>query len=150
MLRSTPKNWQIFLIIDGQISWYSEKAEVMPVCTKDDMNDKIIVQWVNHPIYQKYLKNLFTLKLIHIYMSDKFSKYLKRFCKNHNAQHALLNIIENWKSNINKGNKIGTIFMDLSKVFKTLHHSLLTLSCIMLWNGQIYFKSLAVSTPQDF
>ena len=58
-------------------------------------------------------------------MSDKFSKYLTGFRKNHNTQHALLNMIENWKSNLNKGNKIGAIFMDLSKAFDTLDHSLL-------------------------
>ena len=58
-------------------------------------------------------------------MSDKFSKYLTRFRKDHNTQHALLNMIENWKSNLNKGNKIGAIFMDLSKVFDTLDRSLL-------------------------
>ena len=32
---------------------------------------------------------------INLYMSDKFSKYLTVFCKNHNTQH--------------KGNKIGAI-----------------------------------------
>ena len=58
-------------------------------------------------------------------MSDKFSKYPTGLRKNHNAQHALLNIIENWKSNVDKGNKVGTIFMDLSKAFDTLDYSLL-------------------------
>ena len=56
-------------------------------------------------------------------MSDKFSIYPTRFRKNHNTQHALLNMIENWKSNLNKGNKLGAIFMDLSKAFNTLDHS---------------------------
>ena len=58
-------------------------------------------------------------------MSDKFSKYLTEFSKNHNTQHALLNKTENWKSNLNKGNKIGAMFMDLSKAFDILDHSLL-------------------------
>ena len=40
---------------------------------------------------------------INTFMSYKLSKYLTGFRKNHNAQHALLNIIENWKSNPNKG-----------------------------------------------
>ena len=62
---------------------------------------------------------------INTYMSDKFSRYLTGFRKNHNTQHALLNMIENWKSNLNKRKRIGTIFMDLSKVFDTLDHSLL-------------------------
>ena len=34
-------------------------------------------------------------------MNDKFSKYLTGFRKNYNTQHALLNMIQNWKSNLN-------------------------------------------------
>ena len=34
-------------------------------------------------------------------------------------------MIENWKSNLNEGNKIGTIFLDLCKAFDTLDHLLL-------------------------
>ena len=52
---------------------------------------------------------------INSYMSDKFSKYLAGFCKNHNTKNALLNMTKNWKSHLNKGNKIGAIFMDLAK-----------------------------------
>ena len=49
-------------------------------------------------------------------MSDKFSKYLTGFRKNHNTQHALLNMIENWKSNLNKGNEIGTYLWTCPKL----------------------------------
>ena len=58
-------------------------------------------------------------------MGDKFSKYLRGFRKNHNTQHVLINMIENWKSNLDKGKRIGAIFMDLAKAFNTLDHSLL-------------------------
>ena len=34
---------------------------------------------------------------INTYISDKFSKNLTGFRKNHNTQHVLLNMIENWK-----------------------------------------------------
>ena len=51
---------------------------------------------------------------INTYISDKFSKNLAGFRKNHNTQHVLLNMIENWKIDLNKRNKIGTIFMDNS------------------------------------
>ena len=57
-------------------------------------------------------------------MSDKFSKYLTGFRKNHNTKPALLNLTENWKSNLNKRNKVRAIFMDLSKTFDTLEHFL--------------------------
>ena len=81
-----------------------KKAEVMPV---SKVFEKLIYSQIN------------------TYMSDKFSKYLTGFCKNHNTQHALLNMIENWKGNLNKGNKIGSISIDLSKAFDTLDQSLL-------------------------
>ena len=48
---------------------------------------------------------------INTYVSDKFSKYLTAFRKNHNTRH--------------KENKIGAIFMDFSNAFDTLNHSLL-------------------------
>ena len=34
-------------------------------------------------------------------------------------------MIENWKRNLNKGNEIGIVFMDLCKAFDTLDHTLL-------------------------
>ena len=57
--------------------------------------------------------------------SGKFPKYLTGFRKNHNTQHALLNMVENWKSNLNKRNKIGAILKGFSKDFDTLDHCLL-------------------------
>ena len=51
------------------------------------------------------------------YMKNKFSIYLTGFRKNHSTQHALLKMIETWKSKLNTGNKVGVIFMDLSKAF---------------------------------
>ena len=48
-----------------------KNVEVTPVYKKVDVNDKQNYRPVNYPIYQKYLKNVFTLKLIYI-----FSKYL--------------------------------------------------------------------------
>ena len=58
-------------------------------------------------------------------MKVKFFKYLIGFRKNQNTKYALLNMIENWKSNQNKRNKIRATFMDLSKDFNTLDHSIL-------------------------
>lgn len=56
-------------------------------------------------------------------MSDKFSKYQTGFRKNNNQQHVLRNMIENWKRNPNKGNKVGAILLNLSIAFDTLDHS---------------------------
>ena len=55
------------------------------------------------------------------FIETKFSKFLTGFRKNHNAQNALLRMIENWKMQLNKRNRIGVIVMDLSKTFDTLN-----------------------------
>ena len=48
-------------------------------------------------------------------MNPKLSKYITGFQKNHNTQHALLKIIETWKSKLNYANKTDTLIMDLPK-----------------------------------
>ena len=58
-------------------------------------------------------------------MKNKFSPYLCGFKKNHNAQYLLLKMIENWKKQLDNSEKVGVIFMDLSKAFDTINHSLL-------------------------
>ena len=109
----------------GKFPSILKNAEIMPVYKKDDMDEKRNYRPVSTlSNLSKVFENLIYSQ-IKTYMSDKFSKYLTEFRKNHNTQHALLNMIENWKSNLNKGNKIGAIFMDLYKAFDTLDHSLL-------------------------
>ena len=62
---------------------------------------------------------------INDHMQSKFSKHLTGFRKNHSTQNALLVMIEKWKTILNKKLKVGALFMDLSKAFDTLDHSLL-------------------------
>ena len=68
-------------------------------------------------------------KLIHSQISQfiesKLSDYLTGFRRNHNTQYALLEMIEKWKTFINRGFKVGALMMDLSKAFDTLNHYLL-------------------------
>ena len=75
-------------------------------------------------------------------MQSKFSKHLTGFRKNHNTQNALLVMIENWKTAFNKKLKVGALFMDFSKVFDTLDHSLLLpkLSANSFDNNSLSFK----------
>ena len=55
-------------------------------------------------------------------MNPKLSKYITGFRKNRNTQHALLKIIETWRSKLNSGNKIGALIIDLSKACNTINH----------------------------
>ena len=55
-------------------------------------------------------------------MTTQFSPYLCGIRKNHSAQYSLLKMIGTWKKHLDKGEKIGVILMDLSKVFDTTNH----------------------------
>ena len=62
---------------------------------------------------------------INDHMQSKFSKHLTGFLENHSNQNALVVMIEKWKTILNKKLKVGALFMDSSKAFDTLDHSLL-------------------------
>ena len=73
--------------------------------------------------FQKFEKLLF--EKINEYIQSKFSKHLTGFRRNHSTQNALLVIIEDWKAILTKKLIVGALFMNLSKAFDTLYHSLL-------------------------
>ena len=58
-------------------------------------------------------------------MQNKFSIYLTGFRKNHSTHHALLKMIETWKTKLNMGHKVGAIYMGLSKALDSLKYELL-------------------------
>ena len=57
-------------------------------------------------------------------METKFSKFFTGSQKNHNTQHALLRMIENCKTQLNKRKKVGVKIIDLSKALDTLNNNL--------------------------
>ena len=64
-------------------------------------------------------------KQINHFMTSEFSPFLCGFGKNHNSRYSLLKMIEAWKRNLDKGNEIAVILMDLLKAFDIINHSLL-------------------------
>ena len=100
-------------------------ADVCPIYKKGDMTNKENYRPIStlsnlSKVFERLIYNQ-----IEKFMENKLSTLLTGFRKNHSTQHALLRTIETWKTHLNKGNKIGTIFMDLSKAFDTIDHNLL-------------------------
>ena len=59
-------------------------------------------------------------------MSQYLSCLLVAFVRAiYNAQHALIRTIEKWRTCLDKGGKVGAIFMDHSKAFDCVRHDLL-------------------------
>ena len=78
------------------------------------------------------------------YMQNKIPIYLTGFQKHHRTQHALLKMIETWKTKLSMGHKIGVIYMDLSKVFDSVNHELLVTKlkcCGVDQNAIEFFRS---------
>ena len=110
---------------DGLFPNELKLADVSPVFKKDDDLNK-----ENHrPVgilsrMSKVFERIFSEQFDR-FMTSKFSPFLCGFRKNHNSQYSLLKMIEVWKKNLDKGNEIAVILMDLSKAFDTINHSLL-------------------------
>ena len=100
-----------------------ELVDITPIFKKEDSLKKEIYQPVSIlPHLSKVFERILH-KQIQSFMKKMFSPYLCGFRKSHNAHYSLL--IENWKQQLENGEKVAIIFMDLSKAFDMINHSLL-------------------------
>ena len=56
------------------------------------------------------------------FMEGNLSKLLAGFSKNQNTQHCLVNVLEKWKSTLDKDGFVVVMFVDLSKVFEAMYY----------------------------
>ena len=104
---------------------YLKLADVTPIFKKVDSSDvknyrPISVLPVMSKVFERILQ-----KQITEYIDKFMSPYLCGFRKGFSTQHALLALIENWKTSLDRKGYEGSILMDLSKAFDTLNHDLL-------------------------
>ena len=58
-------------------------------------------------------------------MEKYLNNILCGFRKAHSTQHALFKLLQSWKHELDNGDYIGTILMDLSKAYDCLPHGLI-------------------------
>ena len=100
-------------------------ADITPIFKKKDNLNKENYRPISILSHLSKVFERILHKQIDSFMKNEFSPYLCGFRENHNAQYLLLKMIENWKKQLDNGEKVGVIFMDLSKAFHTINHSLL-------------------------
>ena len=102
-----------------------ELASISPVYKGKDPLDKIN--------YRPASVLLLLPKIYERFIFDKFSghasKVLRRllsgFRKAHSTQHALFRLLHSWKKALDNSEYIGTVLMDLLKVYDCISHDLL-------------------------
>ena len=90
-------------------------ADVSPTSKKDDDLNKENYRPVSILSHMSKAFERIYYKQIDRFITSKFSPFLCGFRKNHISQYSLLKMIEVWKINLDKGNEIAVILMDLSK-----------------------------------
>ena len=77
------------------------------------------------PTVSKVFERLLDKQIIS-YMGPYLSSLLCGFRKGYNAQHALVRMLEKWKTSLDNRENVGAILMDLSKAFDCIKHDLLS------------------------
>ena len=96
-------------------------ADITPLFEKEDSLNKENYRPVSIiPHLLKVLERIIYQQM-DSFIKSKFSLYLCEFRKIHNAQYSLLKMVDGEKGN---GEKVGVIFMNLSKAFDMIKHSL--------------------------
>ena len=96
-----------------------------PVHKKDEPTDKENYKPVSVlPLLSKISERLIYDRL-NEYLEQYLNSLLCGFRKAHSTQHVLFRLLQEWQNDLDKLGFVGTILMDLSKVYDCLPHSLL-------------------------
>ena len=82
-------------------------VNVTPVFKKGDVTDKENYRPISTLSQFSKIFEKFICSQIFEFTKPKLSKYITAFRRNVNTQHALLKMIETWRSKLKCGNKIG-------------------------------------------
>ena len=99
-------------------------SDIVPVFEKLDPIDKTNFRPVSLlPLLSKVFGKIMYYQL-HEYAETFLNKLLCVFRKSHSTQHALFRLLQKWQKELDSSGIVGTILMDLSKVYDCLPHDL--------------------------
>ena len=118
------------MIKDLTFSNKLKEGDITPIFKKDRIKKKDATNVENYrpvsvlPSTSKIFERLMQTQISE-YISGKLSPYLCGYRKGYSAQHALISLIEHWRTALDSKGYAGAVLMDLSKAFDCINHDLL-------------------------
>jgi len=113
------------VILDKTFPYLAKCAVILPVHKKDDRSDKKNYRPISIlSALSKVFERIFHTQMTN-YINSILSQYVSAYRKHYSCQHVLIRLIENWKRDIDEGQVVGAVLMDLSKAFDCIPHDLL-------------------------
>ena len=107
-----------------------KEADITPIFKKDRIKKKDATNVENYrpvsvlPSTSKIFERVMQTQISE-YIAGKLSPYLCGYRKGYSAQHALIALIEHWRTALDSKGYAGAVLMDLSKAFDCINHDLL-------------------------
>ena len=118
------------MIRDLTFSDKLKEGDITPIFKKDRIKKKDSTNVENYrpvsvlPSTSKIFERLLQTQISE-YIAGKLSPYLCGYRKGYSAQHALIALIEHWRTALDSKGYAGAVLMDLSKAFDCINHDLL-------------------------